>query len=131
MSILALSALMFLMLADGGIAQDHQEFLVGAARIDITPTESIRLNGYQVRTKSSQGVAQRLWAKALAIGSDEKGAAVLVSVDNLGVSAAIVDEVALRVHRRAGLARERLAVGSSHTHSAPCLTGVAPNIFGK
>ena len=25
----------------------------------------------------------------------------------------------------------RLAVASSHTHSAPCLPGVAPNIFGK
>ena len=57
--------------------------------------------------------------------------AVLVSVDNLGVSDDIVEEVAARSKRQTGLARERLAIGSSHTHSAPCLTGVAPNIFGK
>ena len=69
--------------------------------------------------------------EALAIGSDEQKPALLVSVDNLGVPDAIVSEVAARLARKAGLARERLAVGSSHAHTAPMLTGVAPNIFGK
>jgi hypothetical protein len=131
MSNLAFSALILMMSAEGVLPPDQQDVLIGAARIDITPVDSIRLNGYQVRSAPSRGVAQRLWAKALAIGSDEQKAAVLVSVDNLGVSAAIVDEVATRVKARTGLARERLTLGSSHTHSAPCLTGVAPNIFGK
>ncbi len=79
----------------------------------------------------SKGVQQKIWAKALAVGSDERRAVVLVSVDNLGVPAAITEELAARLKRRAGLTRERLAIGSSHTHSAPCLTNVAPNIFGK
>ncbi len=30
-----------------------------------------------------------------------------------------------------GVRRGRLAVSASHTHSAPCMTDVAPHIFGK
>jgi hypothetical protein len=131
MSSWSFSALILMMSAECVLAQDDRDVLIGAARVDITPAESIRLSGYLVRGTPSRGIEQRLWAKALAIGSDEQGAAVLVSVDNLGVSGAIVDEVAARVKQQAGLGRDRLAVGSSHTHSAPCLTGVAPNIFGK
>src|SRR5262245_19641222 len=106
---------------------------VGAAKVDITPTEPVRLSGYlhAGREAGSMGVKQKIWAKALAIGSDEQGAAVLVAVDNLGVPQAITSEVAARLHRRAGLAPDRLTIGSSHTHCAPCLTDVAPNIFGK
>jgi putative membrane-bound dehydrogenase-like protein len=104
---------------------------VGVARVDISPHGPIRLSGYLGRKEESKGVQQKIWAKALAIGSDEQGAVVMVSVDNLGVPAAITEELAARLKRRAGLARERLAIGSSHTHSAPCLTNVAPNIFGK
>ena len=108
-----------------------QEMELGLARVDITPDYPVRLHGYGVRSKESVGVAQRIWAKALAIGSDAEGPRVLVSVDNLGVSDAIVEEVAGRLTSRARIPRDRFAVASSHTHSAPCLTGVAPNIFSK
>ena len=40
---------------------------VGVARIDVTPTEPIRLTGYASRQTNSVGVEQKLWAKALAI----------------------------------------------------------------
>ena len=43
---------------------------VGVARIDITPAYAIRLTGYAVRKTESEGVTQRLWAKALSIGSN-------------------------------------------------------------
>jgi putative membrane-bound dehydrogenase-like protein len=118
-------------LVSTGMNTKCQAIDIGVARIDITPEGPIRLSGYLVRTAESRGVQQKLWAKALAIGSDAQGAAVLVTVDNLGVPDAITREVAKRLATRAGLAPERLAVSSSHTHSAPCLTNVAPNIFGK
>ena len=38
----------------------------GAAKVDITPEYPIRLSGYGARTKQSDGIGQRLWAKALA-----------------------------------------------------------------
>jgi len=108
-----------------------REVAVGVAKVDITPDGPIRLSGYLVRSGESAGVAQRIWAKALAIGTDAEGPAVLVAVDNVGVPAAIVEELAGRLRTRAGLARDRLAVGSSHTHSAPCLSGALVNLFGK
>ena len=59
---------------------------VGVARMDITPDYPIRLTGYASRKTESEGVAQRLWAKALAIGGDEGyGPAVLMMVENCGV----------------------------------------------
>lgn len=104
---------------------------VGVARIDITPDYPIRLTGYAVRTNESQGVVQRLWAKALAIGSDAQGPAVLLTADNCGVCANVVEEVAARLQRQVALPRERFAVCSSHTHTGPCTVGFAPNIFAQ
>ena len=114
------------------LAQDGRPMLVGVARVDITPDGPILLNGFLARgTVESKGTAQPIRAEALAIGSDEPGASLLVTVDNLGVPDAMTSELADRLKRRAGIARERLALGSSHTHCAPCLPGVAPNVFGK
>jgi hypothetical protein len=41
---------------------------VGVAQVDITPDYPIRLSGYLARKTECEGVTQRLWAKALAIG---------------------------------------------------------------
>jgi putative membrane-bound dehydrogenase-like protein len=111
------------------VAAGTVEFEIGAAKVDITPEYPIRLTGYAVRKTESEGVEQRLGAKALAIGSDKEPPAILITVDNCGVSARIIDEVAKRLAQRAGIRRERLAVCSSHTHSGPCVVGFAPNIF--
>lgn len=105
--------------------------LVGVAKVDITPEYPIRLSGYGNRRAESEGVAQRIWAKALALGSDAHGPAILVTVDNCGVSARVTDDVATRLNRKMGLPRERFALCASHTHTGPCLTGVAPNLFSE
>ncbi|MDG3008223.1 neutral/alkaline non-lysosomal ceramidase N-terminal domain-containing protein [Paludisphaera mucosa] len=116
---------------DDGAAAELPTTDVGAARADVTPDYSIRLSGYGARTTGSVGVDQKIWAKALAIGSDAEGPRVLVSVDNLGVPDAVVEEVAGRLRRHAGIPRERFVVSSSHTHSAPCVSGCADNIFSR
>ena len=116
----------------GGVAfaaEPGREFQIGVAKIDITPDYPIRLTGYASRKTESEGVEQKLWAKALAIGSDREGALVLLTVDNCGVCANVTGEVAARLKKKAGIARERFAVCSSHTHTGPCIVGFAPNIF--
>ncbi len=105
--------------------------VVGVARVDVTPSYPVRLSGFGSRRAESDGVTQRIWAKALAIGSDRDGPVVLVTTDNLGVPDALVREVAARLKKKAGLAPERLAVTATHTHTAPMLTGVAPTLFGE
>jgi neutral ceramidase len=104
--------------------------LAGAAAVDITPDYPVRLSGYGSRREPNAGVAQHIFAKALAIGSDEEGPAVLVTVDNCGVPGSMRAEVLRRLATKTKLRGERFAVCSSHTHCAPMLAGVLPNLFG-
>ncbi len=100
---------------------------IGVARVDITPDHPVRLVGYASRTSESEGVAERIWAKALAIGGDAgEGPAVLVMVENCGVPATMTRDVANRLAARHGVKRERLAVCSTHIHTGPWLTDFLP-----
>jgi len=103
---------------------------VGAASMDITPDYPVRLSGYGSRRAPNTGISQRIYAKALAIGSDAEGPAVIVTVDNCGVPAAMRDEVLKRLATKTKVTGERFAICSSHTHCAPMLTGILPNLFG-
>jgi putative membrane-bound dehydrogenase-like protein len=103
--------------------------LVGVAKVDITPDYPVRLSGYGSRREVHEGVAQKIFAKALAIGTDAEGPAVLVTVDNCGVSAATRAEVVRRLAAKTKVTGERFAIASSHTHCAPMLADVLPNIF--
>lgn len=103
--------------------------LVGVAQVDVTPDYPVRLNGYGGRRTESEGIEQRIRAKALAFGSDAEGPFVLLTVDNCGVPETIRTELLRRLGGR-GLASARFALCSSHTHSAPMLNGVLPTIFG-
>ncbi|MCZ6675647.1 MAG: neutral/alkaline non-lysosomal ceramidase N-terminal domain-containing protein [Candidatus Poribacteria bacterium] len=106
-------------------------YQVGAAKIDITPDFPVRLSGYGARSTESEDVEQRIWAKALAIRDGDGGPALLMTVENCGVPNAMTEEVAAELKRKAGIARERLVICSTHTHSAPCLSGVLPTLFGQ
>ncbi len=111
---------------------------VGTAVIDVTPDYPIRMVGYESRKKESEGIASRLKVRAMAIGADAgpaaagggPGPAVLVAVDNCGISAKITDDVASRLHAKTGLSRDRFVVCSTHTHCAPALSSGLDFIFG-
>ena len=89
------------------------------------------MSGYAARQSESEGVDQRIFAQALAIGDSKKSLALLLTVDNVGVPAAVRNEVAARLAKKAGLRNERFALCSTHSHTAPMLNGCLPNIFGK
>ena len=103
---------------------------VGVARMDITPDFPVRLNGYYGRNAEATNAAQRIFAKALAIGSDAEGPAVLITIDNCILPRRVREEVVKRLGKEAKLLPARIALCVSHTHSAPCLTGAAANLFG-
>src|SRR5437868_7600359 len=101
----------------------------GVARMDVTPSESIRLTGYGGRTTNSTGVEQKLWAKALALGSDRDGPALLITLDNCGISESTYRAIVARLTKRTRLKQAGIVNASSHTHCGPCTTDWAPNIF--
>lgn len=102
---------------------------IGVAAIDITPAYPVRLSGYAVRTTEATNVAQKLWAKALAIGTDKEGPAILITVDNTGVPKHVRDEVVARLAKRK-IDPSRVAICSSHSHTTPCLADYLPTLFG-
>ena len=91
----------------------------GTATVDITPDRSLWMAGFALRKQASQGIALPLHAKALALKTSSGPAAVLVTVDLLGVTRRITDRVATEVQRRHGIARANLLFNASHTHCGP------------
>ncbi len=104
--------------------------LVGVAKIDITPNYPIRLNGYLGRNVEATNAVQHLFAKALAIGSDKDQPALLITIDNCILPSMVREQLVQRLQTKARIAPERIALCVSHTHTGPCLTGAAPNLFG-
>lgn len=113
-----------------GEARGEDLIPVGAAKIDVGPEGPIRLHGYLARKTPSVGIDQPIFAKALAIGSKPADIAVLITLDGLGFTDALATEVAGRIENKAGVGRAHIAFSASHTHYAPCIAGLAPNIFG-
>src|SRR5947209_18357671 len=93
-------------------------YRVGTAQADITPDHPIRLNGFGFRRTESEGVYQRIHARALAIDTGDGAPAVLLTADVLGIPADIYDELARRL-AKAGVKKERLAATATHTHTGP------------
>ena len=97
----------------------------GVAKVDITPEMPVRMYGYAARKTESEGVAGRLKASALALGSDaEPGPAVLLTVDCGAVPDTLRQEVFRRVTSRFPLRPERFVLCNSHNHSGPDLKGM-------
>ena len=101
--------------------------MAGAAKVDVTPEIPVVLAGYAARTTEHEGVDGKLWARALAFGSELP--AVVIAVDNAGVPASVIEQVSSRLEASVGLSADRLVVCSSHTHTAPNLDGYAPIIW--
>ncbi|HZQ53552.1 MAG TPA: neutral/alkaline non-lysosomal ceramidase N-terminal domain-containing protein [Bryobacteraceae bacterium] len=91
----------------------------GVARIDITPSQPIWMGGYAARTHPSEGVRQHIFVKALALKDDRGSVTVLVTSDLLGFPGEVSAPIFERVKQQFGLPRERVALNSSHDHSAP------------
>lgn len=97
------------------------DFKAGVARVKITPEGPIWMSGYAARTKPSDGVLCDLWAKALAIEDAKGSRAVIVTTDVIGLPRGISELIAARVEKQYGLARSRVLLNSSHTHTGPVL----------
>ncbi len=93
---------------------------VGVARVDITPEMGIRLAGYAARQKTeSEGVLQKLEAKALAFGTDAQRPSILITVDLVGIPGHITSKLSAQLSAQIGIDPAQLVICASHTHSGP------------
>lgn len=97
------------------------EWKAGAASVDITPDGPAWMAGYSGRTKPSEDIVQRLFAKALALEDTTGGVVVLVTLDLIGPAKPLREAMERHVRERHQLRPEQILLNASHTHSGPAL----------
>ena len=95
------------------------EWKAGVAKVLITPREPIMMAGYGDRNRPHESVIQDLYAKALALDDGGGKVSVIVTLDLVGIPRNVADPIVERASSKYGLARDRLLLNTSHTHSGP------------
>ncbi len=94
-------------------------FMVGAARVDITPPIGTPLAGYGSRKgHGSTGIHDRLYARAMALG-DGNQTVILLANDLLAITDDMRMAVYQKINREITLTPDSLMISASHTHSGP------------
>ena len=96
------------------------ELRAGLSRVDITPTQPVRMAGYESRKELSQGVHDPLGARALALEQNGQHL-VLVSLDNLGFYNQTAEPLRQAIIEGCELKPSELFLCAIHDHSAPTL----------
>lgn len=115
-SITSLALLLTCALAPG---DEPTPWKAGAASVVITPETDMAMAGYASRKKPSEGKAQDLFAKALALEDASGGRFVFVTMDLIGVPRDLRTHLEKRATETYALPRERLLLNASHTHCGP------------
>ena len=110
---------------------ENLQYQVGVGKIDITPDYPIRLSGYGARREETSEITQRIYAKSLVISYQDNDPFVMILVENVGIPDHLTKEVSNRLGNAAGVSEERFVICSTHTHAAPCLSGMLPTLFGQ
>jgi hypothetical protein len=98
--------------------QPKSQLLVGFARADITPSESLPMGGYMARTEPAKGAHDPLFAKAVAFRFGDT-AAILLALDILCVSSDWARAVRETISQKMELPAENVLIAATHTHSGP------------
>jgi len=110
-----------------GLAQEYQ---AGFSRIDITPTAPVHLGGYASRTVPFKGIAERIYAKGLALRDSTGQTTLLVTADTIGTPRWFNDRLAERINQELSIPRERFLFACSHSHSTPAIKGALDIAYG-
>ena len=115
----ALTLLLTACFVSADVASAEGTWKAGVAGADITPSESIWMAGYAARKKPSEGVRHPIHAKALALEDRMGKVSVMVTADLGGFRREVAEKIAARAAKEHGLARDKLVLNASHTHSGP------------
>lgn len=104
---------------------------IGVAKVDITPSEPVRLSGYAARKSSMLGVDDPLAVRAVAMRAADGSWSILASIDTIGLSAELTDQIHATLRSTYGLERKQVVLCCTHSHTTPHLDGVLVNLFGE
>lgn len=91
---------------------------LGYAECDITPLEAMPLVGFY-REDSCQGILKPLKAQVSVWEDNRNQKRCLVTIDSLGFTTELTNQIRDKVGNYLEIAREKIMVCFSHTHSAP------------
>lgn len=96
----------------------------GAARIDITPSHPVWMDG-MIRSHESTGLRHNLYAKAVALSSGDapEDIFIIASVDICGISRADHEQICAEITRQTGIPPTNIILAATHTHSGPATIG--------
>jgi len=106
----------------------QSEFLVGHARVDVTPPVGTHMMGYASRTQPSLGVHDPLYANAVAV-SDGRSSFVILALDICWLDLPEVARLKRAVHAQTGLKPHQVLFNASHTHAGPQVARFAGERF--
>lgn len=109
-----------LLLLAGSAATSAEALRAGVAKTVITPTQPVRMAGYESRTNLSQGIHDPLAARAVAFEAGGRRL-VIVSTDNLGFYNGTAATMRQAILEACQLQPAELFLAAIHTHSAPTL----------
>lgn len=92
---------------------------VGAAVVDITPPLGMAMYGYEARVGGAAGIHDPLEARVIVAEGSDNVVVGLVVADLLQIDARLQELIATDIIRATGIARERLQLAGTHTHSGP------------
>jgi hypothetical protein len=102
----------------------------GSASIVVTPDQSMWMAGYAARNKPSEGVAQDLFVKALALEDAAGARLVIVTCDLIGIPRELRESLEGRVKSQFDLPPEAVLLNASHTHCGPELRASKAAAYG-
>ncbi len=91
----------------------------GIATKDITPKQFMWMSGYASRRKPAEGKDTSLYAKVLVVKDAEGRAAVLVTMDLIGIGRELSLKIRRAIADKHKLQLSQVALCTSHTHSGP------------
>ena len=103
-------------------AMGNGEFMVGFAKVEITPSESVPMAGYgNTSSRMSTGYLDRLYTHCAAI-TDAEGETVLLFHNDLQrTNASLTENVRYAIFEKTGIPEDHIMIGATHTHSGPDL----------
>ena len=96
------------------------QLLVGYGRADITPMDSVPLQGYGItEQRMSQGFLSKMYAIALAITDAQGETAIVIACDACWFNADTTTEIANKISEQCGVDADKVITAALHQHSAP------------